>query len=95
MEEHGSNASGRGNLQDLLTQLENRWGRMVELVGRLREENTFLQEQLRDREERSVQLEGQHQEAQRRLEDLLREKDQLAVRLETLLAQMNTFENTH
>lgn len=95
MEEHGTNASGWGNLQGLLTQLENRWGRMVELVGKLREENTFLQGQLRDREERTVQAEGKYQEAHQQAEELLRERDQLAVRIESLLAQMNSFENTH
>ncbi|MBF0146418.1 MAG: cell division protein ZapB [Magnetococcales bacterium] len=110
MDDHGMNRSGNdgqydsidaartpqgGRLMDLLSQLELRWGRMLELIGKLRDENAFLQEQLRDREEKSVLLETRHQEANIRAEGLMKERAQLEERMESLLARINQVENTH
>ncbi|HIJ84444.1 MAG: hypothetical protein HW380_1794 [Magnetococcales bacterium] len=89
------NAAGQGHLEQLLSQLEDRWGKMSEMVGKLRDENSFLQEQLRDREEKSGLLEARCHEANQRAEGLIRERDQLAGRIESLLTQMKHFENNH
>lgn len=89
----GGTAAGQGTLDGLLSQLEIRWGKMAELIVKLREENSFLQEQLRDREEKTGQLEAKCHEAEHRVDSLNSEKDRLVERMESLLVQMKHFEN--
>ncbi|HAT49581.1 MAG: hypothetical protein HQL75_05185 [Magnetococcales bacterium] len=108
MDDHGTNAAtpqggsegqhgnaGQSHLENLIGQLEIRWGRMMDLIGRLRDENAFLQEQLREREEKSGTFESRYQEANQRVAELVHERDQLAGRMESLLARVQQFENTH
>ncbi|HIJ83562.1 MAG: hypothetical protein HW380_1487 [Magnetococcales bacterium] len=54
------------NLDSLLSQLEGQWDKAAELIMRLSEENSFLQERLRDLEEQLGDLDMQLQEAKQR-----------------------------
>lgn len=95
MDDHGTNTAGQNNLESLVNQLEIRWGKMMDLIGKLRDENAFLQGQLRENEEKSGTFESRYQEANQKVAQLVNERGQLAGRMESLLERIQQFENTH